>query len=831
MNPRSLKTRSSVRSFRLSALAVGMLTSGMALAEAQISPDLLQTLNSALPTDQLTVVVSYQQSGPLTSAQTATLKSLGITQGLTMRALPIAGVLATPDEVRQLAHQPDVVSIFPNRPLQYMNLESRQITGAARVSDNQADFNRAIPYSGKGVGVLVHDSGIDGTHQDLQFGPHVVQNTQALTNLRSYDGTLPITYIEGMPNTDISSGHGTHVAGIVGGTGARSGGKYRGVAPGASLVGYGSGAAIAILDAVGGFDYAIVNQATYNIRVITNSWGSSGTFDPTDPVNIATYGAYKHGMVIAFAAGNNGPAEDTHNPYAQAPWVISVGAGEKNGNLTSFSSRGKRGESGTFTMSDGKQWTYYNEPVITAPGLNIISTRTFTGVVPATAAATDIAMIDPLLLPFYTVLSGTSMATPHTAGIIALMIEANPNLTPLQVRDILERTATNITGRLSWEGGAGYINAYAAVAAAQGLRTDYGKTVNALRVFNSNALLKPGAAPIPFSIDFAPVGAVANKEFTVGPEVAYVNATADIGDNTLALVLTDPDGERYGSAISLPVLGSKVSAGAPGKVGTWHLTVRGIGSVSGNQLDPAHVTNGYGAPGTVTGTIGFLNSGGYTGLDDIANHPARQAIEYAVANRLVDGYSTRKFLPDQRITRAELAQYLTMAASVRQSLPFSGLPSVNDVATTSFAYPFVESALAKAAPLRDLSQSFDGVMRLLNGTFSPNAGVSRLGLAYSLVQSLALQNEARAFTGSLTVFVDGKRIPIDDAAQIAVGDRGYVQYALDRSLINARFTVTQGPYDLQPTLHAYFDGGKAVTRADYTVAIDRYLTQYQSIAK
>jgi serine protease AprX len=828
-----MNSRSFVRSYRLSAVAVGMLASGMALANAEISPDLLQTLNTSLPTDQLTVVVSYQQSGPITAAQKTTLKSLGIQQGLTMRALPIAGVLATPAEIRQLAQQPDVVSIFPNRQLKYTNLESREITGAARVSDNPGDFNRAIPYSGKGVTVLVHDSGIDGTHQDLQFGPHIVQNTQAITNLHAYDDTLPITYIEGVPNTDISSGHGTHVAGIVGGTGARSNGKYRGVANGADLVGYGSGAAIAILDAIGGFDYAVVNQNSFRtpIRVITNSWGSTGTFDPNDPVNIADYIAYKHGMVITFAAGNDGPGEDTHNPYAQAPWVISVAAGEKNGNLTSFSSRGKRGESGTFTMPDGKQWTYYNNPVITAPGLNIISTRTFSGVVPATAAPDDVNMIEPQYIPFYTVLSGTSMATPHTAGIIALMLEANPNLTPLQVRDILERTATNMTGRLQWEAGAGYINAYAAVAAAQGLRTDYGKTVNSRSTFNSNALLAPGAAPIPFSIAFSPVGTVPDQSFTVGPEVAYVSATADIPDNTLALVLTDPDGERYGSAISLPELGSKVTVGAPAKVGTWKLTVRGIGSVSGNSVDPLHVTNGYGAPETITGTIGFLNSGGYTGLDDIANHPARKAIEFAVANRLVDGYSTHKFLPDQWINRAEMAQYLTMAASVRQSLPFNKVPTVGDVSTTSFAYPFVESVLAKAAPLRDLSQSFDGVMRLVNGGFSPNAGVSRLGLAYALVQSLALQNEARAFTGQLTVFVNGQRIPIDDASQIAPGDRGYVQYALDLSLINARFTVTQGPYDLQPTLHAFFDGGKAVTRADYAVAIDRYLTQYQSIAQ
>jgi serine protease AprX len=97
-----------------------------------------------------------------------------------------------------------------------------------------------------------------------------------------------------------------------------------------------------------------------------------------------------------------------------------------------------------------------------------------------------------------------------------------------------------------------------------------------------------------------------------------------------------------------------------------------------------------------------------------------------------------------------------------------------------------------------------------------------------LVQSLALQSEARAFNGALTAFYDGKRIPIDDASAIPASLRGYVQLALDHGLINARFAVTQGPYDLAPTLHAYFDPGKTVTRAAYAVAAGRYMAHYQS---
>ena len=826
----SISSPARFRTFKISAIAAGLLASGVALADAHLDPQLVSKMAAAGATDELQVVVSYKQSVPVTAAEIADLKALGITKGITMRTLPIAGALATPAEIRALAKRDNVASIYWNAPLRYMDAEANGLSGAARTVGNPGDYSRAIPFSGAGVSVVINDSGIDATHMDLQFGNHVVQNTQGVTNLAAYDTMLPITYVEGVPNTDWGSGHGTHCAGIVGGTGARSNGLYRGVAPGASLVGYGSGAVLLILDAVGGLDYAATNQFSYAnpIRVVSNSWGSSGTFDPTDPVSIATYELYKRGIVSVFAAGNDGPGEDTHNPYAQAPWVISVGASEKDAVLTGFSSRGKRGETGSFTMADGSSWTYINEPTIVAPGVDIISTRDLEGALPPLEAQHDAETLDPAHLPFYTHMSGTSMATPHVAGIIALMLEANPHLTVSQVKDIIERTATNMTGRLPWEAGMGHINAYAAVAEAAGVRSGYGATVNGLREFNSNAVLLGGVPNVPFSIDFAPVGTVEEQSFTVGSDIAWVAARATIDANTVALVLTDPDGIKYGSSIALPVLGDTVTTGAPGKPGVWKITVRGIGSVSGTAVDPAGATNGYGAPGTIDGEISFLRSGGYTGLNDVANHPARQAIEFAVANRLVDGYSDKQFRPDQNLKRGELAQYLLMGQSVRQSLPFSGRSSFTDLGTGTATYAYAESAVARGGALRDLSESQDGVMGTLNGAFRANDSVTRVSLAYSLVQSMALQAEARAFSGALTAFYDGKRIPVEDAAAIPQALRGYVQLALDRGLINARFAVTQGPYDLQPTLHAYFDPAKAVTRASFAVAAGRYQASYQS---
>lgn len=373
-----------------------------------------------------------------------------------------------------------------------------------------------------------------------------------------------------------------------------------------------------------------------------------------------------------------------------------------------------------------------------------------------------------------------------------------------------------------------HLNAYAAVAESAAVRFGWGGTVNALRTFNSNAVLAPGGAPLPFSVDFAPVGTLQDFVFEVGSDVAFVSARAVIGENTLAISLIDPDGNRYGSAIALPVLGDTVTTGAPGKPGTWRLQVRGIGSVSGTDVDPLNVTNGYGLPGTVTGEVSFLNSGGYTGLNDVASHPARTAIEFAVANRLVDGYSDKQFRPDQNLKRSELAQYLVMGATVRQHLPFNNRSSFSDLAAGDARYAYAEAAVATGGALRDLTQATDGVMGTLNGAFRPNDTVTRVSLAYSLVQSMGLQAEARAFSGNLTVMYDGRRIAIEDAASIPASLRGYVQLALDRGLINARFAVVQGPFDLQPTLKAYFDPSKAVTRAAYAVAAGRYMVGYQA---
>jgi serine protease AprX len=176
--------------------------------------------------------------------------------------------------------------------------------------------NGGLPVTGKNVGVAYVDTGIDATHPDLKFGENVVQNVvfpTALVPLNLPAEFVPILPVEDQPFSDIEGGHGTFGAGVLAGTGAASGGFYRGVAPGAKLIGLqaGSDAGLSTFAIVQALDYALVNQFRYNIRVCNNSYGTTLAaypYDPNDPVNTATRMMHDRNITVVFAAGNDGDA-------------------------------------------------------------------------------------------------------------------------------------------------------------------------------------------------------------------------------------------------------------------------------------------------------------------------------------------------------------------------------------------------------------------------------------------------------------------------------------------------------------------------------------------
>ncbi|MBA2692115.1 MAG: S8 family serine peptidase [Rubrobacter sp.] len=432
----------------LAALALTLASSNATNAQIgglSVDPVLQENISALGAGDATQAILTYDENP--TAEEVAAVEETGVAVH-TFDELPmlaIQGNAAQLGELLSLDTLGGVRGIFANERLEYFLDESVPLIGADAVNEDPG-------FTGEGVGVAVIDSGVDGTHGDVRFPERTVQNVKILGDNIFTGQTIAL---ENQPNTDTSSGHGTHVASTVGGDGTESGGRYAGVAPESDIIGIGAGDALFILYALESFDYALENQEEYNIQVISNSYGTSGEFAPEDPMNVATKAAHDAGMTVVFASGNSGPEEDTLNPYSVAPWVIGVAAGEKDGQtLAEFSSRGIPGDE-----------LYH--PTLTAPGVDIVAARSATCTVCATGADTDLAGIPPEFVARYATLSGTSMATPHVSGVAALMEEANPEITPDETKGILAATANPMPYE-EFEAGAGYLDARAAVERAIG---------------------------------------------------------------------------------------------------------------------------------------------------------------------------------------------------------------------------------------------------------------------------------------------------------------------------------------------------------------------------
>ena len=445
-----------------------------------LTPGMVQLLAGTAPDASVFAVVQFDEQATSGAALAQRIMDLGA-GARALQQLPFVGALGTPAQVEAIGALPGVVSVSENRRLHYLARASARLALFRFLDESvptiKADQARArYGVTGRGIGVAILDSGIDGLYQqDVQFPGRTVQNLKVLVNQADIVcfSDLPCAssiYVENLPNSETSVGHGTHVSGIAGGNGSNSGGLYTGVAPGSNLIGIGTGDILFIFWALAGFDYILQNQDRYNIKVVNNSWGTSGAFDPADPINVATKRVTGRGITVVFAAGNDGPDQNTLNPYSVAPWVIGVAAAcsatdtlaqrvhcQPGGHLADFSSRGIPGD------------PLYH-PTVTAPGVHIISTRASTGTVlnaddaPHDFDLTSSCGLRQEFAAFYTCASGTSMASPHVTGVVALMQErAGGSLSPAQIRKLLVQTADPMAGYATFEVGAGMVNALEAV--------------------------------------------------------------------------------------------------------------------------------------------------------------------------------------------------------------------------------------------------------------------------------------------------------------------------------------------------------------------------------
>lgn len=399
----------------------------------------------------------------------AEMTQRGVADGQVFPTINAVAVVAPRVVLEAYARDPRVRAVTLQRRLALHSYSSRPQVNAAGLQDagEETHAGSTLPrpaVTGAGVTVAIIDSGIFLPHPDfgLPGASRVIAGANFEFSLlaRQAGVMMPAVwdaYATGSEALALQDevGHGTHVAGIVGADGtAASGLDIGGMAPGAQLVALkiasaGNGVVEDIgfeANAVAAIDYMIRNrEALGNVRVANSSWGlleneAQGLLGPTDfdPVREVTLAAVEAGIVMVFSAGNDGPGPDTVRPIPNGmDEVITVAAACKAdrgacpaGGITGFSSRGDSVD-------------------ITAPGDQIISTSSVSVLEPLGQAVEGDYFGDALQDELqnraaYTRLSGTSMSSPHIAGIVALMLQANPALTPAQVEDVLLRTADDM---------------------------------------------------------------------------------------------------------------------------------------------------------------------------------------------------------------------------------------------------------------------------------------------------------------------------------------------------------------------------------------------------
>jgi serine protease AprX len=304
--------------------------------------------------------------------------------------------------------------VEPDLPLVHDMEVGTRVINASRVWATvvqQQMSTPSAPIDGTGVTAVVVDTGIDASHPDLDYG------IKTLFNLRSDTGDGPYYETE---NSDLGYGHGTHVAGTVAGNGDASAGARRGVAPGANLIGItidtdNSAGYIGSLDWV--WQNSRPGNNPHNIRVYTNSWHTTvEEYDPQKALIVLINSiSFENNVVSTWSAGNDGRNDPEGNELTTSgqgntPVALMCAAFERDGSgVADFSSRGKRGLSHTY-------------PDVGAPGVTIWSAAARRTIISAGS------YVGSNNNPYYLAISGTSMSTPHLAGLVALLWQAAPSM-------------------------------------------------------------------------------------------------------------------------------------------------------------------------------------------------------------------------------------------------------------------------------------------------------------------------------------------------------------------------------------------------------------------
>jgi len=354
---------------------------------ATLNAQLTRKLERMRPESRVRLIVRYD---PERVSRGTLMRGFAPTRAYTI--LPLMAVELPVKVAQEMAAEESIVQVWEDLPVHtLLDVSAKKI---------HAPQLWQAGITGMHVKVAVVDTGIDAEHPD--FAGRIVATMD----------------FSGKGTTQDGNGHGTHVAGIVAGSGAASSGTYRGIAPDASLyiakalTDDGSGH---MSDVIAGLEWAVQQK----VQVINLSLGSDESCDGSDALSTVCDEIVERGIVVCVAAGNAGPAMGTVGSPGCAHKVITVGASTDNDQVASYSSRGP--------TQDGRV-----KPDLCFPGSGIIAAR---------AAGT--AMGTPQG-KYYTAASGTSMATPHCSGAAALLLQAFPQASPEEIKERLFYHAFNL---------------------------------------------------------------------------------------------------------------------------------------------------------------------------------------------------------------------------------------------------------------------------------------------------------------------------------------------------------------------------------------------------
>ncbi len=372
--------------------------------------------------------------------------------GTVARPLPlISGFTATvpADALAGLRNTPGVAEVTADgsvrmKAAQWIDDGGTNAPVGAVKSAAGGQRGNAAALTGAGIGVALIDSGVAPVTGLSQAGK--VVNGPDL----SFESQTP-----GLTNID-TYGHGTHMAGIIAGsdpaavTGAA---RFDGIAPGAKVISLKVAAADGAADVsqvIAAIDWVVQHRADpgLNIRVLNLSFGTDSVQDAKlDPLSYAVEAAWKKGIVVVVAVGNDGAVTTRVNMPAANPYVIAVGAADPNGTevrtddkVATFSTRGSATRHADL-LAAGRSVVS-----LRVPGSYIDTAYTTARVADATGA-----------VRFFRG-SGTSQATAVVSGTVALLLQQRPGLTPDQVKKLLVQTADPLIGADPIAAGAGQVD-------------------------------------------------------------------------------------------------------------------------------------------------------------------------------------------------------------------------------------------------------------------------------------------------------------------------------------------------------------------------------------